>query len=163
MGCFPEDELTFEGSNVEFKNHTREWGTGLLTTRGISTAAGSQTDSTRRVLEVTRVRDTVYVQLVGPQSSTDRTVNFTVRSTSTAVHGSHYSFNASNAYDAASSTGSVTVPANSSVGYLILDLNVNPAALALGALVRVDVDLTGSAEIAPLLNYDVFKVTIRGQ
>lgn len=161
ISCFPEDELTYSGPPlVEFKNHTREWGTALLTARGIVTTAGTQTDSTRTVQEITRVRDTVLVQVVGPQSASDRTVDFSVRATSTAVHGTHYNFNASNSYNVASSTGTVTIPANSSFGYLILDLIDAQAA---AATVRVDIDLKGSSDLGPSPQFDVFKVTIRGQ
>ena len=161
VSCFPEDDLKYSGPPlVEFKNHTREWSATLLTTRGIVTTAGTQTDSTRTVQEVTRVRDTVLVQVIGPQTASDRLVDFSVRATSTAVHGVHYNFNASNNYNVAASTGTVTIPANSSVGYLILDLIDAQAA---AATVRVDIDLTGSSDLGPSPLFDVFKVTIRGQ
>ena len=131
MSCFPEDELTFEGSLVEFKNHTREWSAARLTAKGIVTTAGAQTDSTRSVKEIARVRDTVLVQLVGRQKSTPIELNFKVRAASTAIVGTHYNFHASNQYDAATRTGKVVIPPNSSFGYVLLDMVDAQAAAAI--------------------------------
>lgn len=161
VSCFPEDELTYSGPPlVEIKNHTLGMNSSVLTARGIVTTAGTQTDSTRSVREITRVRDTVYVQLIGRQTASDRTVTFKVRAASTAVHGTHYTFNAANNYDVGTSTGEVIIGANKSIGYILLDLIDAQAA---GASVKVEMDLEGSTELAPSPRYDVFKVTIVGQ
>src|SRR5579872_4805065 len=111
-GCLPEKDSTrleYKGPTVvEFKNFTagqiatlkRSDGSGLesnasLTGRGISTsAADAQTDTTHAIhigspspTGFIRATDSVLVQLVGPQRSTPTVINYTVRSTSTAVEG----------------------------------------------------------------------------
>lgn len=154
IGCFPEDELAYNGpSVVEFKNHTLSVANSVLTARGIATTAGSQTDSTRTVLMNVRTTDTIYVQLVGPQVDEASTVDFSVRAASTAVEGTHYNFNPANARQ-------VTIPANSSVGYILI--NPVPNSLpTVGNTVRIEIDLLGSSALPTSPKYDVFKVTLR--
>lgn len=152
--CFPEDELAYSGpAVVEFKNHTLGMGNAVLTARGIVTQAGTQTDSTRTVLLNVRTTDTIYVQLVGPHQSQAINLDYSVRASSTAVEGTHYNF-------AVANTRQVTIPANSSIGYIL----INPVANSLPAVgdqVRIDIDLLGNSSFPTSVKYDVFKVTLR--
>src|SRR5476651_326586 len=138
-GCLPEQDdkrLVYQGATeVEFKNFTagqiatakRSDGSGLessasLTGRGISTsAADAQTDTTHAIhignpspTGFIRATDSILVQLVGPQVSTPTVVNFSVRSTSTAVEGTHFTFSPAG-------TRTVTIPANSSSAYILVN------------------------------------------
>lgn len=153
VSCFPKDDVLYTGpSIVEFKNYTLGQLSANLTTKGVSTAAAdAQTDSTRAVRVNLRVTDTVLVQLVGPQRSTDISIDFSVRSTSTAIEGTHFNFRPAGAR-------TVTIPANSSVGYILLDMVPNSVT---SGSVRVQMDLLGSSSILPSKNYHAFFVTIK--
>jgi len=151
FGCLPKDDNTYErDSVVEFKNHTRGVAAANLTARGITS---SSTDSTRTVLLNTRGTDTIYVQLVGPQTSSPLDVNFSVRGTSTAVEGTNYNFRPAG-------NRKVTIPANSSVGYLLVDMIPNSIA-TVGDTRILRVDLLGSSAIQPSANYKKFILTLR--
>jgi hypothetical protein len=174
-GCLPdpaEEALKYNGPTVvEFKNHT----IGMVATaavgldyRGIlSTTSAAQTDSSRFVSIVgytipatattaeriirPRVADTVHVQLVGPQRSIATNVRFEIISGSTAVEGTHFTLEPANAK-------TVTIPANSSVGYLI----VKPIASGYTGTERKTVGfrLLGSDDASANPNYDTFYVTM---
>jgi hypothetical protein len=116
-GCLPEKDdtrLQYKGPTVvEFKNFTagqvatlkRSDGSGLesnssLTGRGISTSAvDAQTDTTHAIhignpspTGFIRAQDSILVQLDGPQVSTPTVVSYTIRSASTAVEGTNFTF-----------------------------------------------------------------------
>jgi hypothetical protein len=156
--CLPEDELTYEGPTVvEFKNHTLGKVNAFLDAQGIVRTPSTQVqnDSSRTILMNVRTTDTVYVQLVGPQLSTATEVDFTLRSSGTnmAVEGTHFNFVPAN-------NRKVTIPANSSVGYLL----IRPVANSLptvGDLRAIRLDLKGNAAIKANPNYDSFIVTLR--
>ncbi|MBT1703127.1 DUF4843 domain-containing protein [Chryseosolibacter indicus] len=153
VSCLPEDDLVYDSpAVVEFKNHTLGQYRDTLISKGISVVAGTQTDSTRSVLLNVRGTDTVYVQLVGPQRREDLQINFNVRASSTAVEGVHFNFRPAGARN-------VIIPANSSIGYILLDLIPNSLP-TVGASVVTNIDLLGNEAIKPSPNYDVFKVTM---
>jgi hypothetical protein len=154
LGCLPEDELEYNGpALVEFKNHTREWNTAFRNTYGVYTGAGTQTDSTRTAMLNVRGTDTILVQLVGRQRASAEALTFSVRSSSTAVEGTHFNFNPAG-------TREVTIPANSSFGYILVNMVPNSLP-TVGNEVRIDIDLEGNSALQPSPNYDVFKLTLR--
>ena len=150
-GCLPKDHNTYEGpSLLEFKNHTLGVSSANLNARGIVTTPATQvqTDSSRTVLINTRTTDTIYVQLVGPQVSSAITVNFAPLASNTAIEGTNYNFRPSGAR-------TLTIPANSSVGYLLIDMVPNSIAVV-GDTRILKINLLGSATIAPSPNYKRF-------
>jgi hypothetical protein len=106
-----------------------------------------------------RTTDTILVQLVGPQRSTPTVVNYTVRpatatvNPTTAVEGVNYDFRVKNAR-------SFTIPANSSAGYILVDIKGGVMTTA-GATVRLTIDLVGASDAAASVNYNKFILTIR--
>jgi len=156
-GCLPEQDdkrLVYKGpTEVEFKNFTAGQLSAVLNLKGISTtAADAQTDTTHAILIHIRTTDSLLVQLVGPQSSSPIVVSYTVRSTSTAVEGTNYNFLPAGAR-------TVTIPANSSSAYIL----INPVANSIPAAgsVRLIVDLVGAPNIAPSFNFKSFYDTMR--
>jgi hypothetical protein len=156
-GCLPEKDstrLTYKGpTEVEFKNITAGKLTAVLTKYGVSTAAAdAQTDTAHAILIHIRTQDSLLVQLVGPQRSTPTVINYTVRSTSTAVEGTHYNFVPTGAR-------TVTIPANSSSAYILI--NPIQGSIPAGTSVRLIVDLTGGSGIPPSFNFKSFYDTMR--
>ncbi|WP_131537845.1 DUF4843 domain-containing protein [Pedobacter nototheniae] len=91
---------------------------------------------------ITRSSGTVTfrVNLVGAQRSTDTNISYVVNSASTAIAGTHY----------VAPSGTFTIPANSSFGYVTITI-LNPGASTAGAKTLI-LDLTGNAEISPSAN-----------
>ena len=100
----------------------------------------------------TRVTDTIYVQLVGPQVASATEVNFTVAPTSTAVAGTHYNFKPAG-------ITKVTIPANSSVGYLLVDMI--PGSVTGTTTFPLVLNLVGNSTVAASQNYKTFTLTLR--
>lgn len=162
IGCLPKDKNTYDGpSLVEFKNHTLAVNPTSLVTAGIVTSPASQaqTDSSRYILINTRVTDTIYVQLVGPQQSTAIDIPFIVRPTSNsatvtvATEGTHYNL-------VPAGTRKVTIPANSSVGYILVRPVANSLPTA-GDLRRVIFDLDPAGPLKTSFNYKSFYLTLK--
>lgn len=155
-GCLPkkaEDTLIYKGSTVvEVKNQTLGVLGTVLTPKGIYTST-AQTDSSRTVLLNSRGVDSVLVQLVGPQSSSSTVLNYSVRSTSTAVEGTNYNFVPVNAR-------TVTIPANSSSTYIQVAMIPN-SLTTIGTTRTVIIDLLGNSTILPNPNFSKFVLTIR--
>jgi len=188
VGCLPKDHITLTGPTVvEFKNHTRGVITQSLCKLGVY-ACTAQTDSTRTVLQnavnfkataaVTvnvlscatvgsttyqvpgnaalaanaRGTDSILVQLVGPQRSTPTVINYSVRPASTAVEGTNYSF-------IPASARTVTIPANSSSAWILI--NIPATADASGTSKVLAIDLLGASDAAASANYAKFILTIR--
>lgn len=154
--CFPENDLVYDGpTQVEFKNHTLGQLSSVLNTKGIVTSPTTQvqTDSTRFILINTRTVDTIYVQLVGPQRSSDTDINFSLRSTNTAVEGTHFTFSPSG-------TRKVTIPAGKSVGY-ILTRPIANSITPVGGTVTMAFDLLGASDIKANPNYKSFILTLK--
>ena len=148
VGCMPEDELTYTGPTVvEVKNHLQGRVAASLPA-GVSSTG--QTLVARRVNVNTRVTDSIKVQLVGPQSSSPTEVTYIVEANSTAVAGTHYNFRPVGA-------NKITIPANSSVGYILVDMI--PGSIAGTATFPLRVTLTGGT-VAPSANYKTFTLTL---
>ncbi len=156
-GCFPEKSetaLIYNGPVVaEIKNFTLGQQASVLTAKGVSTTAGTQTDSTRTVMLNTRGTDSVLVQLVGPQSSAPIDVNFSVRSTSTAVEGTNYAF-------VPAGLRKVTFAPNTSLAYIRLNLVAN-SLTTVGDQRTVIIDLLSDGQVKPNPNFNKFIVTLR--
>jgi hypothetical protein len=183
-GCLPDpadEALVYKGPTVvEFKNHTLGMiassvdAPNGLDARGILSTTGSvQTDSSRVISLVgykptaartvsPRTVDTVYVQLVGPQRSSDTQVQFetfdaSIRNaagaitTANAVEGADYTLEPAG-------TRSVVIPANSSVGYLLIRPIVSNFTGTQRK--RVGIRLLGATDAAPNPRYDTFYVTM---
>lgn len=76
--------------------------------------------SYNRVTDGNRIKDSIRVNLVGPQKNTSINVPFSIDPASTAVAGTHYAMITAN---------SVTIPANSSFGFIyfeVIDDNILP-------------------------------------
>ncbi len=76
--------------------------------------------SYNRVTDGKRIKDSIRVNLVGPQRTTPINVTFSIDPASTAVAGTHY---------AMITTNLVTIPANSSFGFIyfeVIDDNILP-------------------------------------
>lgn len=155
-GCLPEkaeDALIYKGPTVvEIKNQTLGVLATVLTAKGVYTST-SQTDSSRTVLLNSRGIDSILVQLVGSQSSSPTVINYSVRSTSTAVEGTNYNFIPSTAR-------TVTIPANSSSAYIQVAMIPNSLTTS-GTTRTVIIDLLGNSTILPSANYKKFILTIR--
>jgi hypothetical protein len=154
VGCLPEDTNVYDGPNVaEFKNHTLGMVSAALTARGVTSV--SQTDSSRTISLNSGLSDTVKVQLVGLQSAVATELDFSLRTSglNMAVEGTHFAF------DPASSR-KVTIPANSSVGYILIKPTAN-SLTTVGETRVIRLDLIGGAAVKANPNYDSFIITLR--
>lgn len=104
-----------------------------------------------RVTDGKRIKDSIRVNLVGPQRGTPINVTFTIDPASTAVAGTHY---------ALITNGTVTIPANASFGFIyfeVIDDNINP-----GEIWKLKFNLTGNDANATIsAKYGVFTRSIR--
>jgi hypothetical protein len=160
--CLPDpadERLVYSGPTVvEFKNHTLGMQNATLDSKGIFRTSGfTQTDSSRVIDVMKRSQDTVLVQLIGPQRSTETVINYTFATTSPyanvpiAVKGTDFTVK--------SGDGTVTIPANSSVGRIILDpLEDN---LTAGTQKVIGLRLMGNNEVGVATNFDTFWLRIR--
>lgn len=146
--CMPKDELVYTGPDVvEFKNH-------LLSRVAARQPAGVTLNAvlSRTASVNTRGTDTIYVNLVGPQKSTPTDINFSIGVGSTAVAGTHFNFRSTN-------TTKVTIPANSSTGFLLVDMI--PGSITGTATFPLVLTLTGNGDVKPSENYKTFTLTLR--
>lgn len=155
-GCLPEDKTEYKGDTlVEFKNPTLGMYEDVLDAKGIVISPATQVQDvlSKGILINKRTADTVLVQLVGPQRSSPTTVTYALKSGNTAIEGTHYTF-------ATPGARTVVIPANSSVGYLIVKPIANSIAtvgqrLTLG-VTMISVD---GAKISP--NYSSFDYSLK--
>lgn len=108
-----------------------------------------------RTLNGVGVKDSLRVNLVGPQRDAAVTVSFSIDAASTAVAGTHYSLTTTD--------GSVTIPANSSFGYikfLVLDDNIAPSTTTIDLKVSITSSL---ADVLVSTKYGTFTRRIRTQ
>jgi hypothetical protein len=107
--------------------------------------------SYNRTTDGKRIKDSIRVNLVGPQRTTPINVTFAIDPASTAVAGTHY---------ALITSGSVTIPANSSFGFIyfeIIDDNILP-----GETWKLKFSLTGGdGDVTVSSKYGVFTRSIR--
>ncbi len=101
-------------------------------------------------------RDSILVQMVGPQRNTDVTVSYEVgtapEGTVAAVEGANFDF-------ANATAGEVTIKAGTSSGYIYVDVPESLNAAAADRVVLV-INLTDQGDIAPSQNYKTFTYTI---
>lgn len=114
--CLPDKDIKYEGDTfVEFKNPDFGMATAVLNGKGVVTSPATQVQTalSKGILINTRTADTLLVQLVGPQRSAPTTMTYAIRAGSTAVEGTNFTF-------ATPGARTVVIPANASVGYLIV-------------------------------------------
>jgi hypothetical protein len=93
--------------------------------------------------------DDVKIQLVGPQRSTDTELTYTIDATnSTAVAGTHYNI---------ANVGKVILPANSSFGYI--RINLVPGSITTESK-KLVLTLVGNADVKASANYKTYTLTI---
>ncbi|OIN59315.1 hypothetical protein [Arsenicibacter rosenii] len=145
--CFENPSWTYEGPTVaEFSNPRR----GFATQPTNNVANGVRTRTVRQGIG----RDSILVQLVGPQRPVATTINYNIDPTSTAVEGTHYQI--------VGTKGQVTIPPNSSVGYLVVRfLPGIPATAPTTQTVTLVTTLATSTDINPSENYKTFTFTVR--
>jgi hypothetical protein len=146
--CFKTPERIYTGPLVvEFKNHRA----GFTTANNTAILNVSNTVTARTVRQAIGT-DTIYVQLVGPQSAQAVEVSYQVVGTSTAVENTHYRF--------PTTRGTLTIPANSSVGYLLIQtLPAITSATEIRSVVFTL--LNGSNNVGVSENYKTFTFNIR--
>ena len=142
LSCFDDSglDILFEDSFVEIDEATTS--SGLAITKIYT-----------RVINSAGIRDSLRVNLVGPQRSTDVSITFAVDASSTAVAGTHYQF--------ITTGNSVVIPANSSYGYIkffVLDDNIAPSTTTQ----NLRINLTGG-DVPASVNYSNFTRRIRTQ
>jgi hypothetical protein len=124
---------------------------GVLEISEATTATGLDiSKSYDRVPDGNRIKDSIRVNLVGPQKNTPIKVPFSIDPASTAVAGTHY---------AMITTNSLTIPANSSFGFIyfeVIDDNILP-----GEIWKLKFSLTGNGANATVSSqYGVFTRSI---
>lgn len=97
----------------------------------------------------TTIKDSIRVNLVGAQRSTDTNVSFVIDPTSTAVAGTHYTL---------ITTGSLVIPAKKNFGFIYF--NVLPQKINVGEVWKLKVNLT-TADVPVSVNYGTFTRSIR--
>ncbi|TAE31790.1 MAG: hypothetical protein EAZ91_06660 [Cytophagales bacterium] len=146
-GCFENPSWVYEGAPVvELKNDRA----------GFATQPTNNVANTIRARTVRQgiLRDSILVQLVGPHQPTQTDVSYTINTTSTAVEGTNFSV--------IGTKGQVTIPANSSFGFIKFQfLPGIPASAPATQTVTLAITLTGNSAILPSENYKTFTYTIR--
>jgi len=191
--CIKEDEKTFSGETVVEIDQTVLNGVVSGITYPILTRIPfsgrplvTASDSTlRRWNNTTLTR--IRINLVGPQSSKEQTVSYTISNTppvasiafaatllstsaagtvgkqepvglaatltlAAAVPGTHYNIVGT------SPAGTVTIPANSSFGYI--DIQVINAGATAGQARYIGIELTGNGSVKPNPNYNKIGIAI---
>lgn len=108
-----------------------------------------------RALNGTGVKDSLKVNLVGAQRDAAVTVTFSIAAASTAVAGTDYTLTTTG--------GTVTIPPNSSFGYikfLVLDDNIVPSTTTKNLIVSLT---AGGDDVIVSPNYGTFTRRIRTQ
>ncbi len=145
--CFENPSWVYEGAPVvEIKNDRA----------GFATQPTNNVANTIRARTVRQgiSRDSILVQLVGPQQPNPTEVNYTIAPTSTAIEGTNFSV--------VGTKGQVVIPANSSFGYLKFQfLPGIPASATPTQTVTLAITLTGNSTVLPSENYKTFTYTIR--
>ncbi len=167
--CIENDEVLWEKSMVEFdaaaynakstvdkvvKDYTLllrrpQYGRSVLTSATTSFAADTVIT---RTWAATNGMFRLRVNLVGAQRSEAQTVSYVVvQDETTAVQGTHYG----------PLSGTVTIPANSSFGYVEIPiLNPGPATGTAPTAVRLVLELRGNEVLMPSPNYDRIGINI---
>jgi hypothetical protein len=168
-GCFNDREIIYSGPDLaEFKNQhfgrtaaTLPAGMICSGTAGTTSASACGQTMLSRTVRASLGQDTILVQLVGPQKSSESTASFTVEEYAdaafgangfAAVEGTHYNF--------VSPKGTLTIPANSSVGYLIISTVAGSIPTATERR-SVRFTITEGGSLKPSENYKTFTYHIR--
>ncbi|WP_143053904.1 hypothetical protein [Parapedobacter koreensis] len=153
-GCMEERELRYTGPTVvEFKNHLFGRVAGYLPTGVYPNQSGTPMTTLSKYISVeTRGKDSVLVQLIGPQLSSDSQIEFSIAENSTAVEGTHFEFESAG-------SRTVTLPANSSSTYIVYDLI--PGSLETGETVTLRLNLIGNDQVGFSQNYSQFTTYLR--
>jgi hypothetical protein len=144
-GCIKNDLKVWTGSKIEFDaaswNANAAGLTYPIVTRVPAYGAAVNTTNSPTLLNRTTGSFLLRVNLVGPQLKTDTQFTFQVSSSeSTAVQGTHYT----------ALTGTGTIPANSSFGYITVNV-LNPGATS-GSVILV-LQLTDNSNFKASVNY----------
>lgn len=144
-GCAKNDPVIWKGSNVEFDGSTWTANSAGLTypifTKVPLVGVPTSSASTSPNLTRTTGNFTVRVNLVGAQRSSDATFTYrVVTAESTAVAGTHF----------AALSGTGTIPANSSFGFITISI-LNPGATS-GTRILV-LELTDNENFKANVNY----------
>lgn len=165
--CMEEREITYTGpTTVELKNHllTRNANYIETATPGVypNATATPITFNSKYISVNNRAVDSVLVQLVGPQSSTDITVEYTLGTMEIpanqaatlfpAVEGTHFEF-------ATPGARTVTIPANSSFGWILI--RPIPGSAPAGNRYFLVLDLLGNDQVPASVNYSTFTNYLR--
>ena len=145
--CFDNPSLIYEGPTVvEFRNPRA----GFATQPANNVSNGIRARTVRQAIG----RDSILVQLVGPQRATPTSIGYIVAATSTAVEGTNYTIPATK--------GTVTIPANSSSAYVVVQfLPGIPTTVPATQTVNLAMTLTGTEGTLPNENYKTFTYTVR--
>ena len=143
--CIKNDEVLFSGSLVEMDAAT--WNANsvgvtypILTRQPAAGRASSSTFTSDSIITRRSGIIRLRVNLVGAQKTTDTEVNYQVDPTSTAVAGTHF----------ATLPGKVTIPANSSFGFI--DIRILDPGASTGSKDLI-ITLTGGANVSGNQNY----------
>lgn len=163
VGCQEEREIIYTGpSVVEFKNHILGRNAAYRPAGVFANGTGTpMTLVSRHVSVNNRGRDSILVQLVGPQSASDIVINFGVGTMDVppaqqntlvpAVEGTHFNF--------VNPGKTVTIPANSSSGWILID--PIPGSTTAGNQYYLALDLLGNDQVSPSHNYSRFTTYYR--
>ncbi|MDJ1504426.1 hypothetical protein [Xanthocytophaga agilis] len=148
--CMEEEDFHYtDPTLVEFKNDRF----------GLTAQPANNTANTfnSRTVKQGLVRDSILVQLVGPQKSVETEINYVVdgpnssNAVTTAEEGINFNFE--------TTKGKVIIPANSSFGYIKLSL-LSGIAEGETQTKRIVFTLMGNEDIGPSQNYKIFTYTI---
>ena len=149
-GCIKNDPVLYSASQAEFDAATWNANAAGLTYPILTRvpAQGIATGSSQPLLTRTSGTIQLRINLVGAQRSTATTFNYqVVAAESTAVGGTHYT----------TPSGTGTIPANSSFGYITLDI-LNPGATS-GSKVLV-LQLIDNTDLKANFNYSKVGLSI---
>lgn len=157
MSCFEERDLTYRGpSVVEFKNYYLEaqsrLGLANFQVAYPHVVPAENLGLTAITVRQGAYRDSVLVQLVGPQQPTAIEIPFTISQSSSAVEGVHFNF-------AVNPSGRLKINANASSGYIYLDI-LNGLGATDPDRVVLEINLNPNQPIQPSENYKTFTYNI---
>ncbi|MCL7989326.1 hypothetical protein M8998_15350 [Sphingobacterium sp. lm-10] len=163
ISCQQEREIRYTGASVvEFKNHILGRNAAYTPEGVFLNATGTaMTLVSRHVSVNNRGRDSILVQLVGHQSSTDIHINYAIGALEVplaqqniimpAVEGTHYEF--------VNPERVVTIPANSSSAWILID--PIPGSTVAGNQYYLVLQLLGNDQVLPSQNYSTFTTYYR--
>ncbi|MEJ7626748.1 MAG: hypothetical protein WKF35_07795 [Ferruginibacter sp.] len=150
-GCIKNDPVLVSDSKVEFDAATFNANAAGLTypvlTR-VPIVGASTPTSQPLITRTTTTPFTLRVNLVGAQRASATDFTYIINSSSTAIAGTHYT----------SLSGTGTIPANSSFGFITINI-VNPGVSSPNPVILV-LELTSNANFAANFNYAKVGISI---